>query len=112
MKLGHFPIGLNNMARSYQDLLPEIAGPVRGLRLIRAQEGLILTMTSQDYLVHWPGSISRSINARLVDEIAVLPYQEGSTLYDTDTSTKTISNSNGAVKDAEATHAREVFMIR
>jgi hypothetical protein len=96
MKLGPFPIDLN-MARSYQDLLQEIAGPVRGLRLTGAQEGLILAMTSQDYLVHWLGSISRSNHARLVDETAVLPYQEGSTLYDTDTSIEIISNSNGAV---------------
>jgi hypothetical protein len=68
-------------------------------------------MTSKDYLVHWPGSISRSNNARLVDKTAVLPYQEGSTLYNTDTSIEIISNSNSAVTDVEATHAREVFMI-
>jgi hypothetical protein len=85
---------------------------VRGLRLTEAQEGLILTMTSQDYLVYWPGSISRSNNARLVNETVVLPYQEGSTLYDTDTSTEIISNSNGTIIDTEETHAREVFMIR
>jgi hypothetical protein len=42
----------------------------------------------------------------------ILPYQEGSTLYDTDDSAKIISNSNGVVTDAEATHAWEVFMIR
>ena len=29
MKLGPLPIGLNNMARSYQDPLQEVAGPVR-----------------------------------------------------------------------------------
>jgi hypothetical protein len=105
MKLGSFLIGLNNMARSYQDLLQEIVGPVRGLRLIGAQEGLILTMISEDYLVYWPGSISKSNNARLVNETAILPYQEGSALYDTDTSTDIISNSNGAVTDTEGTHA-------
>jgi hypothetical protein len=42
----------------------------------------------------------------------ILPYQEGSTLYDTDTLTEIISNSNCAVIDAEAMHAREVFMTR
>jgi hypothetical protein len=47
-------------------------------------------MTSQDYLVHWLGSIFRSNNAWLVDETAVLPYQEGSTLYDTNTSIEII----------------------
>jgi hypothetical protein len=48
----------------------------------------------------------------LVDEATILPYQGGSTLYDTDTSIEIITNSNGAVTDAEATQAREVFMIR
>jgi hypothetical protein len=41
----------------------------------------------------------------------ILPYQEGSTLYDTDISIEIISNSNGIVIDAETTHAWEVFMI-
>jgi hypothetical protein len=69
-------------------------------------------MTPQDYLIHWPGSVSRSGDIRLVDEATILPYQEGSTLYDNDTSTKIISNSSGIVTNAEATHAWEVFMIR
>jgi len=110
MKLGPLPIGLNNIARSYQDLLQEVAGLVRRLRLTGAQEGLILTMTSQDCLVHWPGPIPKSSNARLVDETAVLPYQKGSMLYDTDASTEDINNSCKA--DIEAVHAREVFMVR
>ena len=109
-KSGPLPIGLNNIARSYQDPLQEVAGPVRRLRLTGAQEGLILTMTSQDCLVHWPGPIPRSSNARLVDETAVLPYQKGSMLYDTDASTEDINNSCKA--DIEAVHAREVFMVR
>jgi hypothetical protein len=109
-KLGPIPIGLNNMAKSYQDLLPEVAGPVRRIRLIGAQEGLILTMTSQDCLVHWSGPIPRSGNAQLVNEIAVLPYQKGSMLYDTNASTEDINNSSKA--DIEAIRAREVFMVR
>ena len=51
-KSGPLLIGLNNIARSYQDLLQEVTGPVRRLWLIEAQEGLILAMTSQDCLVH------------------------------------------------------------
>jgi hypothetical protein len=47
----------------------------------------------------------------LVDEAMILPYQEGSTLYDTDTSTEIIRNFNDAVT-VEAMYAREVFMIR
>jgi hypothetical protein len=60
-------------------------------------------MTSQDFLIHWPGPISRSSNASLVDEIAVLPYQKGSTLYDTDASIEDINNSSKA--DIEAVRA-------
>jgi hypothetical protein len=93
-------------------LLQEAAGSVRGVPLIGAQEGLVLTITLQDCLVHWSDSISESGDIQLVDKATILPYQEGSTLYNTDTSTKIISNSNGLVTDAEATHAREVFMIR
>jgi hypothetical protein len=100
------------MAKSYQILLQEAAGSVRRVPLIGAQEGLILTITPHDCLVHWPGSVFGDGNIRLVDEGKTLPYQEGSTLYDTNTSTDIISNSNGIVIDAEVMHAREVFMIR
>jgi hypothetical protein len=95
------------MVKSCQFLLQEAAE-----LLVGAQEGLVLTITPQDCLVHWPGSVSEDDDIRLVDEATILPYQEGSTLYDTDTSTEIISNSNDPVTDAETTHAREVFMIR
>jgi hypothetical protein len=85
---------------------------VRGVPLIGAQEGLVLTMTPQDCLVHWSDSVSRSGDIRLVNEATILPFQKESTLYDTDASTEIISNSNGAVIDTEAMHAQEVFMIR
>jgi hypothetical protein len=112
IKLGPFPFRLNNMAKSCQILLQEATRSVRRVPLAGAQEGLVLTITLQDCLIHWPGFVSRDGDIRLVDEATILPYQEGSTLYNTDTSTEIISNSNGAVTDAEATHAREVFMIR
>jgi hypothetical protein len=99
------------MVKSCQILLQEAAGSVREVPLTGAQEGLVLTMTPQDCLVHWPGSISGSGDIRLVDEATILPYQEGSTLYDTNVSTEIISNSNGAVIDTKATHTQEVFMI-
>jgi hypothetical protein len=75
------------MAKSCQFLLQEAAGSVRRVPLAGA-------------------------DIRLVDEAIILPYQEGNMLYDTNTSIEIISNSNGAVTDAEATHAQEVFMIR
>jgi hypothetical protein len=49
-----FPFGLNNMATSYQALLHGSTSPIRGVLLTRVQEGLVLTITSQDYIVHWP----------------------------------------------------------
>jgi hypothetical protein len=55
-KLSRLPTGLNNVARTYQDLLRKAAGPVWRLRLTRAHEGFVLTVTSKDYLVHWPGT--------------------------------------------------------
>jgi hypothetical protein len=66
-------------------------------------------MTPQDCLIHWLSPISESSNARLVDETAILPYQKGSMLYDTDASTEDINNSSKA--DIEAVCAREVFMV-
>jgi hypothetical protein len=69
-------------------------------------------MTPQDYLIHWPGSVSRSGDIQLVDEATILPYQKGSMIYDTDAPTEIISNSNGAVIGTKATYAQEVFMIR
>jgi hypothetical protein len=40
------------------------------------KEGLVLTMTPQDYLIQWSGSASRSGDVRLVDEVTILLYQE------------------------------------
>jgi hypothetical protein len=55
-KLSHLPVELNNVVRAFQDLLRKAAGPVQRLRLTEAQEGLVLTVTSKDCLVHWPGT--------------------------------------------------------
>jgi hypothetical protein len=85
---------------------------MRGVPLTGAQEGLVLTVTPQDCLVHWPGSVSGSGDVWLVDEATILPFQEGSTLYDIDVSTEIINNSNDGVTNVEAMHDREVFMIR
>jgi hypothetical protein len=70
----------------------------------------MLTMTSQDCLVQWSDPISRSSNARLVDEPAVLSYQKGSTLYDTDATTEDINNSSKT--DIEAVCNRTDQIIR
>jgi hypothetical protein len=95
------------VARTYQDSIRKIAGLVWRLCLTRAQEGLILTVTSQDCLVHWLDTLSQSSNTRLVDEAITLPYQEGSTFRDADALTEVISNSSRA----GVVPAREVLMI-
>ena len=81
-----------------------------------AQEGLVLTITSQDYTIHWPGSVPKDSDTQLVDNVTtiVLPYQEGDSIYDLEASTKVINNSDSTKinTDDRTTHAREVFMIR
>jgi hypothetical protein len=60
IKLVPFPFKLNNMAKSCQILLQEAVGSMQGVPLIGAQEGLVITITLQDYLVQWSGSASGS----------------------------------------------------
>jgi hypothetical protein len=91
-KLSRFPTGLNNVTKTYQGLLRSMAGRAQRLHLTRAQEGLVLTVTPEDYLVHWPGTYPQNSNTRLVEEAITLPYQGGSTLYDDNILTKVISN--------------------
>jgi hypothetical protein len=62
------------MAASYQALLQDSTSLVQRIPLAGAQEGLVLTITSQDYIAHWPGSISEDGNIGLVDAMIVLPY--------------------------------------
>jgi hypothetical protein len=84
------------MTRTYQDLLRNTAGRARRLHLTGAQEGLVLTVTSKDCLVHWPGTSPQNNNTRLVEEAITLPYQEGSALHDANTPTEVVSNYNKA----------------
>ena len=81
-----------------------------------AQEGLVLTITSQDCIIHWPGTVPKNDGTQQVDDTTttILPYQEGDSIYDFETSTEVI-NSSGSTeinKDDRTTHAKEVFMIR
>ena len=81
-----------------------------------AQEGLVLTITSQDYIVHWLGSAPKDDGTQPVDDTTTttLPYQEGDSIYDLETSTEVINSSSSTEinDDDRTTHAREVFMIR
>ena len=90
-----FPFELHNMARSYQAQLERSLDPVLRMPLKIAQEGLVLTITSQDCIVHWPGSIPEDSSTQLVGTTTttILPYQEGDSICDLEASTKVISNS-------------------
>jgi hypothetical protein len=96
MKSGPFPFELDNMAKSNQALLQEEAGPVRRVPLTGAQEGLVLTITPQDYIVHWSALNSENNDTLPIGTTIVLPYQEGNTICDTEASTKILSNSDNA----------------
>ena len=103
------------MAKSYQALLEGSLDPVFRIPLKGAQEGLVLTITSQDCIIHWPGSVQDS-GTQLVGTTttAILPYQEGDSIYDLEASTKVISNSNSMETNTSnrTVHAWEVLMVR
>ena len=104
------------MAKSYQAWPEGSLDPVLIMPLKGAQEGLILTITSQDCIVHWPGSVPEDSSTRLVDTTTttILPYQEGDSIYDLETSTEVISNSDSTEinVDNRTVHAWEVLMVR
>jgi hypothetical protein len=101
------------MATSYQALLHGPTSLIRGVPLTRAQEDLILTITSQDYILHWSGSIPKDDNTSLVGMTLVLPYQ-GDSICDAEAFTEVLNSSENIETSInnEAVHAREVFMIR
>jgi hypothetical protein len=96
------------MATSYQALLPRSTSPIRGIPLIGAQEGLILTIISQDYIAHWPSSIPKDDSTRIVGMIVVLSYQEGDSIYDAEAFTKVLNSSENIEISVnnEAVHAQ------
>ena len=103
------------MATFYQTWPEGSTKPVLRMPLKGAQEGLILTITSQDCIVHWPGSVPKDDDTQLVDDTTTttLPYQEGDLICDLEVSTKVINHSDSIETNADdrTTHAREVFMI-
>ena len=80
-----------------------------------AQEGLVLTITSQDYIVHWLGFVPKDSGTQLVNNTTtgILPYQEGDSICDLEASTKVINYSDSVETDADSgtIHAQEVFMV-
>ena len=83
--------GLYNTASIYQHFTQDKMNSARKILLEGAQEGMIMTVTPQDCVVHWPGSFTSS-KAQTSTYIEELPYQEGKELGSssetTDSSTK------------------------
>ena len=104
------------MATSCQTQLGEPTSPVRTVQLRGAQEGLVLTITSQNCIVHWPGSIPKDESTRLIDTTitTTLPYQEGESICDTEASTEVLNNSDNEEINIDngPLHAREILMVR
>ena len=102
-KSGPFPFRLQNMATSYQTRPEGSTNPVLRMPLKGAQEGLVLTITSQDYIVHWPRSIPKDNGTQLVDNATttILPYQEGDLICDLEASTEVINNSDSTETNAD-----------
>ena len=110
-----FPFGLDNTTKSYQGQFERSFKSTLGIPLTGAQEGLVLTITSQDCIIHWPGSVPEDSGTQLVDTTtAILPYQEGDSIYDVETHTEVISNSDSMKTNNNngTAHAREVLMVR
>ena len=74
-----------------------------------AQEGLVLSITSQDCIVHWTGSVLEDSGTRLVSTTttAILPYQEGDSICDLEASTEIINDYDSMENNANdrAIHA-------
>ena len=71
------------MAKSYQAWPEGSLDLVLRMPLKGAQEGLVLTITSQNCIVHWLGSVPEDSKTRLVGTTttAILPYQEGDLIF-------------------------------
>ena len=92
------------MATSYQTRPGGFLDPVLRMPLKGAQEGLVLTITSQDYIVHWPGSVPEDSGTQLVGTTTttILPYQEGDSICDLKASTKVINYSDSVETNADS----------
>jgi len=104
------------MAKSYQGQFERSFNPMLGIPLTGGQEGLVLTITSQDCIIHWLGSVPEDSGTQLVGTTttAILPYQEGDSICNHEASSEIINNCDSMGNNTydEAIHTREVFMVR
>jgi hypothetical protein len=78
-----YPTGLRNVASIFPDLLLGLINAAPEIPLTGAQRGLVLSITPQGFIVHWPGRRLDDIysDSSRVDAMAeILPFQDGDTL--------------------------------
>jgi hypothetical protein len=81
--LFRFPLELKNSTSIYQDTISYIMQSEQEIPLMGAQKGLVLSITPEGGIVHWPGArpdTSSTDPSCLVGMIELLPYQDGRTL--------------------------------
>ena len=79
----HFLLGLKNSALIYQDTISYLVQSEQEIPLMGAQRGLVLSITPEGGIVHWPGvrpDTSLIDSSHLVGMVELLPYQDGRTL--------------------------------
>jgi hypothetical protein len=116
--LVHFPLGLNNLASIYRDMIDYIMQSEQEIPLIGAQKDLVLSITPEEGIVHWPGArpnTSSTDPSRLVGMVELFPYQDVRTLpadHSDHGSSKIVDNMMTAQSRTHSAirHSREVFM--
>lgn len=82
VRIGHqsrkegFLFGLQNSAKAYQAVMK---APIKRVQLKGKQEGLVLTITPGNCIVHWPESVLVGGSTQLL-EATTLPFQMGAPL--------------------------------
>jgi hypothetical protein len=114
----HFPLRLKNSTSIYQDTISYLMQSGQEIPLTGAQMGLVLYITPEGGIVHWPGAWPNTSSiepSRLVAMVELLPYQDGRTL-------PADGNDHGSTEILDSTttiesgthwatrHSREVFM--
>lgn len=75
---------LRNIASIYQSLTQTSFNDIHQISLGGAQKGLVMTVTPQDCIVHWPSSFATE-RTLLISYAEELPYQEGKELSNSTT---------------------------
>ena len=100
--------GLCNSASSYQNHIRNRMSSTRRILLEGAQELLIMTVTPQDYVVHWPGSFFSERN-QYNNYSKELPYQEGKELGKS--SSETTNSSDEGTPKRRIKRSRQKYTV-